>query len=86
MNDPLELRQQLRCWPLLESRPDIEQAEQRMSAANARIVVARAAIFPPITLTGFLGSQSARLADLFSAPAAQRSAVADLLKALGGGQ
>ena len=57
-----------------------------MSAANARIVVARAAIFPSITLTGFLGSQSARLADLFSAPAAQRSAVADLLKALGGGQ
>lgn len=54
---------------LLLRRPDIVQAEQRMIAANARIAVARAAIFPSITLTGFLGSQSAGLADLFSGPA-----------------
>ena len=54
---------------LLLRRPDIVQSEQRMIAANARIAVARAAIFPSITLTGFLGSQSAGLADLFSGPA-----------------
>jgi multidrug efflux system outer membrane protein len=54
---------------LLLRRPDIVQAEQRMIAANARIAVARAAVFPSITLTGFLGSQSAGLADLFSGPA-----------------
>jgi len=54
---------------LLLRRPDIVQAEQRMIAANARIAVARAAIFPSITLTGFLGSQSASLADLFTGPA-----------------
>lgn len=54
---------------LLLRRPDIVQAEQRMIAANARIAVARAAVFPSITLTGFLGSQSAGLSDLFSGPA-----------------
>jgi multidrug efflux system outer membrane protein len=54
---------------LLLRRPDIVEAEQRLIAANARIGVARAALFPRISLTGFLGSESGSLGDLFSAPA-----------------
>jgi multidrug efflux system outer membrane protein len=54
---------------LLLRRPDIVEAEQRLIAANARISEARAALFPRIALTGFLGSESASLGDLFTAPA-----------------
>lgn len=53
---------------LLLRRPDVVQAEQRLIAANARIAEARAALFPRIALTGYLGSESASLSDLFSAP------------------
>ena len=54
---------------ILEQRPDIRQAEQNLIAANARIGVARALYFPSITLTGFMGTESARLSDLFTGPA-----------------
>lgn len=54
---------------LLEQRPDIQQAEQALIAANARIGVARARYFPAISLTGFFGSASADLSDLFTSPA-----------------
>jgi multidrug efflux system outer membrane protein len=54
---------------LLLRRPDIVQAEQTLIAANARIAAARAALFPRISLTGYLGSESASLGDLFSGPA-----------------
>ncbi|HZP85313.1 MAG TPA: efflux transporter outer membrane subunit [Burkholderiales bacterium] len=54
---------------LLERRPDIQEAEQTLVGANARIGVARAAYFPSIVLTGVLGSESAALSDLFSGPA-----------------
>ena len=53
---------------LLLRRPDIVQAEQRMIAANGRIAVARAAMFPRIALTGYLGSESRTLGDLLSGP------------------
>ena len=53
---------------LLLRRPDIVQAEQRLSAANARIAVARASMFPRISLTGYLGSESGALRDLLSGP------------------
>jgi multidrug efflux system outer membrane protein len=52
---------------LLERRPDILANEQALVAANADIGVARAAYFPQITLTGIIGSQTASLANLFSA-------------------
>jgi multidrug efflux system outer membrane protein len=54
---------------LLLRRPDIVQAEQLLIAANAQIGVARAALFPRIALTGYLGSESTTLGDLMSAPA-----------------
>jgi outer membrane protein, multidrug efflux system len=53
---------------LLLRRPDLIEAEQRLAAANARVAVARAEMFPSISLTGLLGSQSASLSNLFSGP------------------
>lgn len=55
---------------LLLRRPDIIEAEQRLEAANARVVIARVAHFPSIALTGYLGWESATLGALFSSPAA----------------
>ena len=54
---------------LLLRRPDIVQAEQRLAAVHARIANARAAMFPRIALTGYLGSESRALSDLLSGPA-----------------
>jgi multidrug efflux system outer membrane protein len=54
---------------LLLRRPDVVSAEQRLIAANARIGAARAALFPQIGLSGYLGSESAALTDLFTSPA-----------------
>jgi multidrug efflux system outer membrane protein len=51
---------------LIERRPDIRTAEQRLVAANADIGQARAAFFPKVTLTGFYGVQSVALSDLFT--------------------
>ncbi|HYL23213.1 MAG TPA: efflux transporter outer membrane subunit, partial [Burkholderiales bacterium] len=54
---------------LLERRPDIRQAEESLVAANAQIGIARAAMFPAITLTGVAGGQSAELGDLLTSGA-----------------
>jgi len=51
---------------VLLARPDVLQAEQELSAAEANIGAARAAFFPAITLTGSLGSASSQLSQLFS--------------------
>lgn len=49
---------------LLLRRPDIRKAEANLRAANANIGVARAQIFPAITLTGERGYSSAHLSQL----------------------
>jgi multidrug efflux system outer membrane protein len=53
---------------LLERRPDILASEQNLVAANANIGVAKAAYFPQISLSGFLGGQSTQLSSLFNGP------------------
>ncbi len=52
---------------LLERRPDIRQAEQALIAANARVGVAKASMFPSINLTISGGYQSGEITSLFSA-------------------
>ena len=49
---------------LLESRPDIKEAEQIMIASNANIGVAKAALFPNIILTANFGRESAELKNI----------------------
>ena len=49
---------------LLQDRPDIVAAFQRLEAARERIGVARAARFPSFALTGAAGTQSSVLSDL----------------------
>lgn len=54
---------------LLQQRPDLKQAEAQLIAAQARIAEAKAAIYPDLKLTAYLGSESKALSDLFSGPA-----------------
>lgn len=54
---------------LLQRRPDILQAEQQLIAVNAQIGIARAAMFPTISLTSYLGSESSGLSTLLGSGA-----------------
>jgi multidrug efflux system outer membrane protein len=54
---------------LLERRPDILDAEQRLRASNAQIGVAKSLYYPTLSLTGVLGLASASLGDFVSSSA-----------------
>ena len=54
---------------LIEHRPDIRAAEQKLRATQASIAAARAAFFPRISLTAGLGLASTDLSDLFQGSA-----------------
>ena len=53
---------------LLERRPDIRQAEQKLIAAHAKAKVAYTSMFPRLSLTGSLGAESDVLSNLFKSP------------------
>ena len=54
---------------LLESRPDVRKAEEDLIALNANIGVAKAAMFPTISLTAAYGGESAELGDVLKSAA-----------------
>lgn len=53
---------------LLERRPDVREAEENVVAANAQIGVAKASLFPNISLTGTGGLESNALNRFLNAP------------------
>jgi outer membrane protein, multidrug efflux system len=67
---------------LLGRRPDVRQAEQNLVAANAEVGVARANLYPSISLTAAGGMASTALSDLFTSPAHQWSLAGSLLQPL----
>jgi multidrug efflux system outer membrane protein len=62
---------------VLLRRPEVIEAEYLLRAANADIGVARAQLFPTVSLTGLLGLASTALADLFTGGAFNFTAGAD---------
>lgn len=65
---------------VLERRPDIGAAEAALNSSAADIGVARAEMFPSISLTGAFGSISPELSDLFTKPAEAWSAAGNILQ------
>jgi multidrug efflux system outer membrane protein len=53
---------------LLERRPDVRQAEQKLIEANANVGVALTNMFPSIRLTGKLGGENSELTDFLKSP------------------
>lgn len=53
---------------LLERRPDIRLAEQKLIAANAKVGVAYTNMFPRLALTGGFGTESTSLSELLKSP------------------
>jgi multidrug efflux system outer membrane protein len=65
---------------VMTRRPDIGAAEALLNAAAADIGVARANLFPQISLTGNFGSVSPELSDLFTKPAEAWSVAGNILQ------
>ena len=55
---------------LLTRRPDLRRAEQTLAGSEARVLATRAALYPSLSLTANLGTESKSLSNLFSGPAA----------------
>lgn len=53
---------------LLERRPDVRIAEQKLVEANARVGVAYTSMFPSLRLTGRLGGENEELANFLESP------------------
>jgi len=73
---------------ILLRRPDVMEAEYLLRAANADIGVARAQMFPSLSLTGLLGLASTELANLLTGDAFRFSAGAGVAYSIfdGGGR
>jgi outer membrane protein, multidrug efflux system len=65
---------------LLERRPDVREAEQTLTAANASVGVAKAAFFPQIPLTASYGAASASLGDFLKQSANVWSVAGDVVQ------
>ena len=50
---------------LIARRPDVRQAEEALVAANARVGVSQAALFPTVSLTGQYGREGDRFSNTF---------------------
>ena len=53
---------------LMERRPDVRMAEQKLIAANAKVGVAYTNMFPRIALTSDLGFETDEISTIFSSP------------------
>lgn len=67
---------------LLVRRPDLASAEAQLSAANANVAAARAALLPSISLTGSAGISSATLSGLVNTPSIAFTLGASLLQTI----
>ncbi len=67
---------------LARPRPDIRASEELLHAASARVGVATANLYPHLTLTGNIGTETTRFGDLFGAGTSVWSLGAGLLQPL----
>jgi NodT family efflux transporter outer membrane factor (OMF) lipoprotein len=67
---------------LLERRPDVAAAERQVAAANEQIGIAKAALYPSLSLSAGAGSQTSVIGDLITWPSRFWSVGAQLAETL----
>jgi NodT family efflux transporter outer membrane factor (OMF) lipoprotein len=67
---------------LLERRPDVAAAERQVAAANEQIGIAKAALYPSLSLSAGAGSQTSVIGDLMTWPSRFWSVGAQLAETL----